>query len=526
MNEKPYACSSASRLAAGSSSPPPGREPLRRGAPRRRPRLGVEPGAATSIASRAASASSPSSGCAPRSSRCSSQARAVLERRRSRSFVEDRDDARPAGARALELEGERRDGEAGRPRQRLEVREPLDLAVLLLAAEQMATPRTAPVLRCASSIITSKGRSSPQASIPISFTPLSTRNSVASRAQARMPRLVAGLLEVGARHDEHDVERLELVSDPRELRLDVRARDPGDAVARRGSRAGRRRRSTTRAAPRRSCACARPRPARSGAARRRACPSASRASRPRPRARRRRASTRGRAPSSPTRAAVSSGVEVGDLVLVELERRRSRSRGSRRGRRRCAPPDAPPRACAPAVTGTGRRPATTRFEIVPMPSTVIVTTSPASSGGGSRRPARPQSSPRQPPPHVPEPSTSPVRTHAPREAYATSSSNDQAMLASVSPPTRSPLTEHLELEVEPVAAAVRLELVRGHDPRAERDRGVLPLRRPEPDLHLGELEVARRPVVEDRVADDVAGARSRASRSRPSRPMTAATSSS
>src|SRR5439155_7787271 len=47
-----------------------------------------------------------------------------------------------------------------------------------------------------------------------------------------------------------------------------------------------------------------------------------------------------------------------------------------------------------------------------------------------------------------------------------------------------------------------VELVRGDDDRAEARREVLPLRRPEADLHLETLEVARRPVVHHGEAGD------------------------
>src|SRR5690348_1424347 len=93
-------------------------------------------------------------------------------------------------------------------------------------------------------------------------------------------------------------------------------------------------------------------------------------------------------------------------------------------------------------TGGSSRPSTTRLRTVPMPSTASSTTSPGRSGGGSFFPLRPHSSARQPPlPQVPEPSTSPARTWAPREAYAISSSNGHPILDSRSWPVCTPLTD-------------------------------------------------------------------------------------
>ena len=56
---------------------------------------------------------------------------------------------------------------------------------------------------------------------------------------------------------------------------------------------------------------------------------------------------------------------------------------------------------------------------------------------------------------------------------------------------------------EAVGVAVRLQLVGGDDPRPEGGAEVLALGRPEADLHLASLDVASRPVVHDRVAEDM-----------------------
>src|SRR6202034_4515364 len=118
-------------------------------------------------------------------------------------------------------------------------------------------------------------------------------------------------------------------------------------------------------------------------------------------------------------------------VRVHVDDRRGH-RWSCRGRRR-----------AWGIGHASGGPSTTSLLIVPMPSTVIVTTSPGFSGGGSRlsdRPVRPHASASEPPEQVPEAITSPALTQADRDAYATSSPNDQAMLASRSPPIRTELT--------------------------------------------------------------------------------------
>ena len=57
-------------------------------------------------------------------------------------------------------------------------------------------------------------------------------------------------------------------------------------------------------------------------------------------------------------------------------------------------------------------------------------------------------------------------------------------------------------EVVAGAAARVGQLIRGHQPRTDRAREVLALGRPEADDRLLALEIARRPVVEDRVAAD------------------------
>src|SRR6516162_4060843 len=60
---------------------------------------------------------------------------------------------------------------------------------------------------------------------------------------------------------------------------------------------------------------------------------------------------------------------------------------------------------------------------------------------------------------------------------------------------------HGEVE-EAVGGLARLELVGGHQVRAQGVRAVLALEEPERHPALGALDVSRRPVVEDRVADD------------------------
>ena len=143
------------------------------------------------------------------------------------------------------------------------------------------------------------------------------------------------------------------------------------------------------------------------------------------------------------------------------------------------------------------------FVRVPMPSTSRRTSSPGCSGGGSLAWLRPHSSNRQPLPHVPLPMTSPGAIQAPRAAKCTSSSKLHAMDASVSLPSSSPLTDAVMLEVEPVAVAVGLELVRGDDPRAEGVGEVLGLVEAERQPRLPRCDVPLRPVVEDRVTRDV-----------------------
>jgi hypothetical protein len=102
------------------------------------------------------------------------------------------------------------------------------------------------------------------------------------------------------------------------------------------------------------------------------------------------------------------------------------------------------------ISGAGAG-ATTLLLTRPMPSASRVTTSPGTSGFGTCSPARPQTSARQPRWHVPEASRSPGVTFTPREAKLIGSSKVNAQLA------------------------------------------------------LGALDVPRRPVVEDRVADDSGG---------------------
>ena len=86
---------------------------------------------------------------------------------------------------------------------------------------------------------------------------------------------------------------------------------------------------------------------------------------------------------------------------------------------------------------------------------------------------------------------------------------------------RSPLTStSMPIGRKPSASMAVVELVGGDDPRTEGRGEVLALRRAEAHLHLAALDVAGRPVVEDRVPEDVAGGVARASRSRPSEPAT------
>ena len=190
---------------------------------------------------------------------------------------------------------------------------------------------------------------------------------------------------------------------------------------------------------------------------------------------------------------------VGDLVLVELERG-----GLVRKAVGEVVEDASHQARLRAFgTGSGSMPGTTRFEIVPSPSTVIVTTSAGASGGGSRRPALP--------PELAE--TAAAARPGPEQVSgadpcAARSVGDQLLerprhVGERVRPARLAVHRNLHVEVEAAVATVRLELVPGHDPRPQRDRRVLALRRAEANLHLGELEIARRPVVEDGVTGDV-----------------------
>ena len=117
---------------------------------------------------------------------------------------------------------------------------------------------------------------------------------------------------------------------------------------------------------------------------------------------------------------------------------------------------------------------------------------------------------------------SPARRRVSRAACSTSCGPapvllDRGRARDLGPVDRDPCRD--------VEAAVALrQLVGRHEPRTERDREVLALRRPEPDGHLLALDVARAPVVEQREAGDRAvrrrgprrsRARSRASASRP-----------
>ena len=77
------------------------------------------------------------------------------------------------------------------------------------------------------------------------------------------------------------------------------------------------------------------------------------------------------------------------------------------------------------------------------------------------------------------------------------------MCESRSWPISSPLTYAVQSRSrKPSASWKALELVGGDDPRADRGGEVLALGGAEADLHLAGLEVAGRPVVDDRVAED------------------------
>ena len=101
-------------------------------------------------------------------------------------------------------------------------------------------------------------------------------------------------------------------------------------------------------------------------------------------------------------------------------------------------------------------------------------------------------------PTVPEPITSPGRSVVLRAACASSASQLWYIAPRLPRERSSPLTR---ATISPPAA---VELVGRDEDRPERRREVLALRRPEPDAHLVPLQVARRPVVQDREAADPA----------------------
>ena len=77
------------------------------------------------------------------------------------------------------------------------------------------------------------------------------------------------------------------------------------------------------------------------------------------------------------------------------------------------------------------------------------------------------------------------------------------MFASVSVPSALPLTSARSSRSSRSPSTIGLELVGRDDPRPERVGEVLALAHAQAEAHLGHLQVARRPVVEDRVAGDV-----------------------
>ena len=134
----------------------------------------------------------------------------------------------------------------------------------------------------------------------------------------------------------------------------------------------------------------------------------------------------------------------------------------------------------------------TRFRSTPIPSISSSTTSPR----WSQRPS--PCSRMQPVPTVPEPRMSPGRRRVLRAACATIASHEWCIVPLE--PARALFAVHARDHLQREVA----ELVGRDEHRADARGEVLPLGRAEADLHLGPLEVARRPVVHDREAADLA----------------------
>ena len=197
-------------------------------------------------------------------------------------------------------------------------------------------------------------------------------------------------------------------------------------------------------------------------------------------------------------------------------RARARRRRSRCPRRRCAGPSGQSAAVivsiriaiarmmlrAGAIGRTGARQpgrATIGVRSAPRRSTRSTTSSP---GSRYRPSVASRTSSRQPVPTVPLPMRSPGRRRASADARASISPNEN-WASDQRPATRLravDLGRHRQVVAGP-GPRVR-QLVRGHQPWPERAREVLALGRAEPDGGLLALEVAGRPVVEDRVAAD------------------------
>ena len=169
----------------GRRAPPPSSPRSGRAAP---PAAPATPRARGSRAGARAAAASPawSSARAPAgpparrgSSRHSSVGEAPRVRRQS---IDDRRRAAPAGGGAGHLDRQAGDGEAGRARERAEVVELLDLAVLVVDAGAVRLPQDRGVAgRSYSARSAMNGRSRPQASVPITFTPRSSSHVVDAR---------------------------------------------------------------------------------------------------------------------------------------------------------------------------------------------------------------------------------------------------------------------------------------------------------------------------------------------------------
>ncbi len=100
-------------------------------------------------------------------------------------------------------------------------------------------------------------------------------------------------------------------------------------------------------------------------------------------------------------------------------------------------------------------------------------------------------------PTVPDPSTSPARSRVFLAACSTMRAHGWCMSPMFPRERSSPFTRA-------TISSFRSPSSSGcHHHRAEARREVLPLRRAEPDLHLGTLQVAGRPVVHDREAADL-----------------------